>query len=134
MTTRAYNFNAGPAALPLEVLKQAQQEFIDFSGAGMSIMEMSHRSAIYEQVNNEAQELLRELYGIPNNYKVLFLQGGASTQFAMIPMNLLTPDTSAAFVMTGSWADKAIKEAKLVGRNFDRGFIQRLTNLTVFQI
>ena len=116
MTTRAYNFNAGPAALPLEVLKQAQQEFIDFSGAGMSIMEMSHRSAIYEQVNNEAQELLRELYGIPNNYKVLFLQGGASTQFAMIPMNLLTPDTSAAFVMTGSWADKAIKEAKLVGQ------------------
>ena len=93
MTKRAYNFNAGPAALPLEVLKQAQQEFIDFSGAGMSIMEMSHRSAIYEQVNNEAQELLRELYGIPNNYKVLFLQGGASTQFAMIPMNLLTPDT-----------------------------------------
>jgi phosphoserine aminotransferase len=116
VTKRAYNFNAGPAALPLEVLKQAQQEFIDFSGAGMSIMEMSHRSAIYEQVNNEAQELLRELYGIPNNYKVLFLQGGASTQFAMIPMNLLTPDTSAAFVMTGSWADKAIKEAKLIGQ------------------
>ncbi len=116
MTKRAYNFNAGPAALPLEVLKQAQQEFIDFSGAGMSIMEMSHRSAIYEQVNNEAQELLRELYGIPNNYKVLFLQGGASTQFAMIPMNLLTPDTTASFVMTGSWADKAIKEAKLIGQ------------------
>ena len=116
MIKRAYNFNAGPAALPLEVLKQAQQEFIDFSGAGMSIMEMSHRSAIYEQVNNEAQELLRELYGIPSNYKVLFLQGGASTQFAMIPMNLLTPDTTASFVMTGSWADKAIKEAKLIGQ------------------
>ena len=96
MTKRAYNFNAGPAALPLEVLKQAQQQFIDYLGAGMSIMEMSHRSAIYEQVNNEAQALLRELYGIPNNYKVLFLQGGASTQFAMIPMNLLTPDTTAS--------------------------------------
>lgn len=116
MTKRAYNFNAGPAALPLEVLQQAQQEFVDFSGAGMSIMEMSHRSAIYEQVNNDAQALLRELYGIPNNYKVLFLQGGASTQFAMIPMNLLTPDTTASFVMTGSWADKAIKEAKLIGQ------------------
>ncbi|BBH21594.1 phosphoserine aminotransferase [Paenibacillus baekrokdamisoli] len=116
MTKRAYNFNAGPAALPLEVLKQAQEEFVDFAGAGMSIMEMSHRSAIYEQVHNDAQALLRELFGIPSNYKVLFLQGGASTQFAMIPMNLLTPDKVAAFVMTGSWADKAIKEAKLFGQ------------------
>ncbi|REE56335.1 phosphoserine aminotransferase [Paenibacillus taihuensis] len=115
MTNRAYNFNAGPAALPLEVLQQAQQEFIDFAGAGMSIMEMSHRSSIFEEVNDGAQSLLRELFGIPNNYKVLFLQGGASTQFAMIPMNLLAPGKTAAFVHTGSWADKAIKEAKLFG-------------------
>ncbi|SFT00545.1 3-phosphoserine/phosphohydroxythreonine transaminase [Paenibacillus sp. BC26] len=115
MTNRAFNFNAGPAALPLEVLQQAQQEFIDYAGAGMSIMEMSHRSGIFEEVNDGAQSLLRELFGIPSQYKVLFLQGGASTQFAMIPMNLLGAGQTAAFVNTGSWADKAIKEAKLFG-------------------
>ncbi|QHT63829.1 3-phosphoserine/phosphohydroxythreonine transaminase [Paenibacillus lycopersici] len=115
MTNRAYNFNAGPAALPLEVLQQAQQEFTDFAGAGMSIMEMSHRSSIFEEVNDGAQSLLRELFGIPGHYKILFLQGGASTQFAMIPMNLLTPGKTAAFVHTGSWAEKAYKEAKLFG-------------------
>ncbi|NBD26138.1 3-phosphoserine/phosphohydroxythreonine transaminase [Paenibacillus glycinis] len=115
MTNRAYNFNAGPAALPLEVLQQAQEEFIDYAGAGMSIMEMSHRSSVFEGVNDGAQSLLRELYGIPSHYKILFLQGGASTQFAMIPMNLLTAGKTAAFVHTGSWADKAIKEAKLFG-------------------
>ncbi|SFI92205.1 phosphoserine aminotransferase apoenzyme [Paenibacillus sp. UNC496MF] len=115
MTNRAYNFNAGPAALPLEVLQQAQQEFIDYAGTGMSIMEMSHRSSVFEGVNDGAQALLRELFGIPSHYKVLFLQGGASTQFAMIPMNLLTPGKSAAFVHTGSWAEKAYKEAMLIG-------------------
>ncbi|MBB3108360.1 phosphoserine aminotransferase [Paenibacillus phyllosphaerae] len=115
MTKRAYNFNAGPAALPLEVLQQAQEQFVDYAGAGMSIMEMSHRSALYEQVNDETQSLLRELYQIPSNYKVLFLQGGASTQFAMIPMNLLPAGKVGAYVMTGSWADKALKEAKLIG-------------------
>ncbi|GFN31627.1 3-phosphoserine/phosphohydroxythreonine transaminase [Paenibacillus xylaniclasticus] len=115
MTKRAYNFNAGPAALPLEVLQQAQEQFVDYHGAGMSIMEMSHRSALYEQVNNEAQSLLRELFGIPDNYHVLLLQGGASTQFASIPMNLLQPGKTGAYVMTGSWADKAYKEAKLFG-------------------
>ncbi|CAM4355613.1 3-phosphoserine/phosphohydroxythreonine transaminase [Paenibacillus tarimensis] len=115
MTNRAYNFNAGPAALPLEVLQQAQEQFVDYHGAGMSIMEMSHRSAAYEQVNNETQALLRELYGISDNYHVLFLQGGASTQFAMFPMNLLAPDRVGAYVMTGSWADKALKEGKLIG-------------------
>ncbi|GKU80270.1 3-phosphoserine/phosphohydroxythreonine transaminase [Paenibacillus sp. L3-i20] len=113
--TRAYNFNAGPAALPLEVLQQAQEQFVDFQGAGMSIMEMSHRSPTYEQVNNEAQSLLRQLYGIPDNYHVLFLQGGASTQFAMLPMNLLRDGHPAAYVHTGAWADKAIKESKLIG-------------------
>lgn len=115
MAQRAYNFNAGPAALPLEVLQQAQEQFVEFQGAGMSIMEMSHRSAEYEGVHNETQTLLRELFGIPDNYKVLFLQGGASTQFAMIPMNLLAPGKTGAYVMTGSWADKALKEAKLFG-------------------
>ena len=113
--TRAFNFNAGPAAIPLEVLKQAQEQFVDYKGAGMSIMEMSHRSALYEQVNNESQALLRELFGIPDNYHVLLLQGGASTQFAMLPLNLLRPGKPGAYVMTGAWAEKALKEAKLVG-------------------
>lgn len=112
---RAYNFNAGPAAIPLEVLQQAQEQFVNYQGAGMSIMEMSHRSASYEQVHNEAQSLLREIYGVPDNYHVLFLQGGASTQFAMVPMNLLREGRPAAYVHTGAWAGKAIKEAKLVG-------------------
>lgn len=118
MTKRAYNFNAGPAALPLEVLQQAQQEFVDFKGIGMSIMEISHRSKEYEQVNGETQQLLLELFGLSSGYKVLFLQGGASTQFAMIPMNLLTADKVGAYVMTGSWAEKAYQEAQLFGETF----------------
>lgn len=112
---RAYNFNAGPAAIPLEVLQQAQEQFVDYNGAGMSIMEMSHRSAAYEAVNNEAQQLMKELLGIPEGYHVLLLQGGASTQFAMLPMNLLREGRPAAYVHTGAWAGKAIKEAKVVG-------------------
>ncbi|CAH8772353.1 3-phosphoserine/phosphohydroxythreonine transaminase [Paenibacillus dendritiformis] len=112
---RAYNFNAGPAALPLEVLERAQSEFIDFRGHGMSIMEMSHRGAVYEQVHNEAKQLLKELFHIPDGYDVLFLQGGASTQFAMVPMNLLAAGKVGAYVHTGSWASKAIKEAELIG-------------------
>lgn len=115
MTKRAYNFNAGPAALPLEVLQKAQEEFVDYRGIGMSIMEISHRSSQYEQLNEETQALMKELMGIPDGYKVLFLQGGASTQFAMIPMNFLKPGTVAQYVHTGSWAEKAIKEAKLFG-------------------
>jgi phosphoserine aminotransferase len=115
MVNRAYNFNAGPAALPLEVLQQAQQQFVEFENSGMSLMEMSHRGAIYEKVHFEAEALLRELLGIPDGYKVLFIQGGASTQFAMVPMNLLRPGTTASFVSTGSWATKAIQEAKLFG-------------------
>ncbi|OMF32149.1 phosphoserine transaminase [Paenibacillus sp. FSL H8-0548] len=113
--TRAFNFNAGPAAIPLEVLKQAQEQFVDYKGAGMSIMEMSHRSNLYEDVNNETQALLRELFGVPENYEVLLLQGGASTQFAMLPLNFLTAGKQGAYVMTGAWAEKALKEAKLVG-------------------
>lgn len=115
MSKRAYNFNAGPAALPLEVLERAQAEFVDYGGTGMSIMEMSHRGAVYEAVHNEAQERLLSLLGNPSGYKVLFIQGGASTQFAMIPMNFLGEGQVADYVMTGSWADKAIKEAKLIG-------------------
>lgn len=115
MANRAYNFNAGPAALPLEVLEKAQAEFVEFDNSGMSLMEMSHRGAIYEKVHFEAEALLRELMGIPDGYKVLFVQGGASTQFAMVPMNLLRPGTTAAYVATGSWAAKAIQEAKLFG-------------------
>jgi phosphoserine aminotransferase len=115
MTKRAYNFNAGPAALPLEVLKKAQEEFVDYKGIGMSIMEISHRSSEYEQINDETQSLLKELFNIPDGYKVLFLQGGASTQFSMIPMNFLRSGQVASYVHTGSWAEKAIKEAKLYG-------------------
>ncbi|MBB6669649.1 3-phosphoserine/phosphohydroxythreonine transaminase [Cohnella nanjingensis] len=115
MANRAYNFNAGPAALPLEVLQQAQEQFVEFRGSGMSLMEMSHRGAIYEGVHQETEQLLRELLNVPEGYKVLFLQGGASTQFAMVPMNLLKPGTVGAYVATGSWATKAIEEAKLFG-------------------
>ncbi|MCR8843772.1 3-phosphoserine/phosphohydroxythreonine transaminase [Paenibacillus sp. SC116] len=112
---RAYNFNAGPAALPLEVLERAQSEFVEFAGTGMSIMEMSHRGGVYEGVHNEAKSLLKELLNIPAGYDVLFMQGGASTQFAMIPLNLLAPGKVGAYVNTGSWATKAIQEAQLVG-------------------
>jgi phosphoserine aminotransferase len=112
---RAYNFNAGPAAIPVEVLQRAQEELVDYRGIGMSVMEISHRSKQFEHINDEAQSLLRELLNIPSGYKILFLQGGASTQFAMIPMNLLSAGMTAAFVHTGSWAEKAYKEAKLFG-------------------
>ncbi len=112
---RAYNFNAGPSALPLEVLKKAQSELVDFENSGMSIMEMSHRSTEFEKVHNDAINLLRKIYSIPENYEVLFLQGGASLQFSMIPMNFLTAEKTASYVDTGAWSDKAIKEAKLFG-------------------
>lgn len=115
MSKRAYNFNAGPAALPLEVLQKAQEELVDYREIGMSIMEVSHRSKEYEQVNTETQELFKELLAIPDGYKVLFLQGGASTQFAMVPLNLLGKDQVAAYVHSGSWAEKALQEAQLIG-------------------
>jgi len=115
MGKRAYNFNAGPAALPLEVLEQAQAEFVDYRGIGMSIMEISHRSKEYEAVNDETQRLIQELLQLPEGYKVLFLQGGATTQFSMVPMNFLREGKAAGYVMTGAWAEKAIKEARRVG-------------------
>jgi phosphoserine aminotransferase len=112
---RAYNFNPGPAALPFEALQQAREEFADYRGIGMSVLEISHRSKEFEAINDETQTLLKDLLSIPDGYKVLFLQGGASLQFAMVPMNLLAEGRTAAYVDTGSWAKKAIKEAKLIG-------------------
>ncbi len=116
MTNRAYNFNAGPAALPLEVLQEAQTALVDYKGIGMSLMEISHRSKEYENINGETQELIKELLSVPSGYKVLFMQGGASTQFGMIPMNFLKPGKVGSYILTGSWADKAYKEAQLFGQ------------------
>lgn len=113
---RIHNFNAGPAVLPESVLEQAAAAAIEFNGIGMSIMEISHRSKDFQAVIDEANSLVHELSGLGDDYKVLFLQGGASTQFSMIPMNLLNEDETAAYVNTGTWAKKAIKEAKLFGK------------------
>ena len=115
MVKRVVNFNAGPTGLPLAALERAQRELLDFEGTGMSIMEHSHRGKDYERVHNEAIALLSELYGIPADYQVLFLQGGASMQFALLPLNFLPPGKSADFVLTGTWARKAYAEAKIVG-------------------
>lgn len=111
---RIYNFSAGPAVLPEEVLKEAADEMLDYRGTGMSVMEMSHRSKAYEEIITTAEKDLRELMGIPDNYKVLFLQGGASQQFAMIPMNLMK-NKKAAYIITGQWAKKAYQEAQIYG-------------------
>jgi len=110
--SRIYNFSAGPAALPQEVLQQAQEELLDWQGSGMSVMEMSHRGKEFMSIAEQAEKDLRELMNIPDNYKVLFLQGGASSQFAMVPMNLLQGKISADYINTGSWSKKAIAEAK----------------------
>lgn len=112
---RARNFNPGPAALPQAVLEKVQAELLNFAGTGMSILEVSHRSKDYEAVHNGAQALLRELLGIPQEYTILFLGGGASLQFSMVPMNLLGPGVSADYIITGTWSQKAFAEAKLVG-------------------
>ena len=113
--TRIANFNAGPSALPLAALERAQAEFLDLAGSGMSVLEHSHRGKVYEAVHNEAVALVRELLAVPENYDILLLQGGASQQFAVVPMNLLAPGKSADYVVTGAWAKKAIGEAKNVG-------------------
>lgn len=113
--SRVYNFSAGPAVLPEEVLKEAAEEMLDYRGAGMSVMEMSHRSKAYESIINTAEADIRELMNIPDNYKVLFLQGGASQQFAMIPMNLMK-NKVADYIITGQWAKKAYQEAQLYGK------------------
>lgn len=112
---RVYNFSAGPAILPEKVLEKAAKELVCYENAGMSVMEMSHRSPAYNNIITEAERLLRELMNIPDNYKVLFLQGGASTQFAMVPLNLFNKSKKADFVNTGVWSKKAIAEAKRYG-------------------
>src|SRR5476651_1915185 len=110
-----YNFGAGPGILPHEVLKQAAAAVVDFNGTGLSILEISHRSPEFEAVLAEAVKLVKELFELPEGYSVLFLQGGASTQFALAPYNLLPEGGKAAYLETGVWANKAIKEAKLFG-------------------
>lgn len=112
---RVYNFSAGPAVLPEEVLKEAAEEMLDYEGTGMSVMEMSHRSKAYETIIKTAEQDLRDLLDIPDNYKVLFLQGGASQQFAMIPMNLMK-NKVADYIITGQWAKKAYQEAQIYGK------------------
>ena len=137
---RVFNFSAGPAVLPQEVLKEAAAEMLDYKGTGMSVMEMSHRSKDYQAILDEAEADLRELMQIPQNYKVLFLQGGASQQFAMIPMNLMKNGV-ADYIITGQWAKKAYQEAKLYGKanaiasSADRTFsyIPECTDLPVSQ-
>ena len=113
--SRVYNFAAGPAVLPEEVLKEAAEEMLDYRGTGMSVMEMSHRSKAFEEIIGDAEKTLRELMNIPDNYKVLFLQGGGSTQFAMIPMNLMK-NKVADYIKTGQWAKKAAAEAQIYGK------------------
>ena len=113
---RVYNFSAGPSVLPLEVLEKAQKELVEYGDSGMSVMEMSHRSKVYDDIIKGAEALLREIMEIPDNYKVLFLQGGASSQFAMIPMNLLTKNGKCDCVITGQWAKKAASEFEKYGK------------------
>ena len=115
MTERIFNFSAGPAVLPVPVLEEAQRDMLSLPGVGMSVMEISHRSKTFDEIFSRAESGLRDLLKIPANYHVLFLQGGASLQFSMVPMNFLPADGSADYVITGSWGKKALKEAKKVG-------------------
>jgi phosphoserine aminotransferase len=115
MTERIFNFSAGPAVLPVPVLEEAQRDMLSLPGVGMSVMEISHRSKTFDEIIGGAEAGLRELLNVPDNYRILFLQGGASLQFSMVPMNFLPADASADYVLTGSWGKKALKEAKKVG-------------------
>ena len=115
MSPRKHNFSAGPAALPLPVLERVRDELLDFRGTGMSLIEQSHRDKPYEAVHAEAEADLRKLLGIPADYAVIFMGGGARTHFAMLPMNLLAPGQHADYVLTGLWAETAFKEAKKLG-------------------
>ena len=114
--SRVYNFSAGPSMLPESVLKTAAAEMLDYNGSGQSVMEMSHRSKVYEEIIKACEASLREVMNIPDNYKVLFLQGGASSQFAMVPLNLMNKNNKADFVVTGQWAKKAYAEAARYGK------------------
>ena len=113
--SRIYNFSAGPAVLPVPVLEEAQRDLVELPGVGMSVLEISHRSKPFDEIIQGAETDMRALAGIPANYKILFLQGGASLQFSMVPMNLLTPGLTADYIVTGDWGKKALKEAKKVG-------------------
>jgi phosphoserine aminotransferase len=115
MTNRVYNFNPGPAVLPEPVLKEVQENLMSLPGVGMSILEISHRSSTFENILNETIENLKKLGNIPDNYKIIFLGGGASLQFSMVPLNLMPPKNKADYIVTGSWSKKAVKEAKRVG-------------------
>ena len=112
---RVYNFSAGPSMLPEEVLKTAAEEMMEYGNSGQSVMEMSHRSKEYQAIFDETEANLREIMNIPDDYAVLFLQGGASTQFAMVPLNLMTKNGKADYIITGQWANKAYKEAARYG-------------------
>src|SRR5258708_19362440 len=115
MTERIFNFSAGPAVIPLPVLEEAQRDMLALPGVGMSVMEISHRSKTFDEIISGADSGLRELLNIPKDYQILFLQGGASLQFAMVPMNFLSLDQSADYIVTGSWGKKAVKEAQKFG-------------------
>src|SRR5678809_340170 len=115
MTERIFNFSAGPAVLPVPVLEEAQRDMLSLPGVGMSVMEISHRSKTFDEIMERAESGIRTLLNIPDNYRILFLQGGASLQFSMVPMNLLPAGGSADYILTGSWGKKAVKEAKKVG-------------------
>ena len=125
---RVYNFSAGPSCLPLEVLEKAGAEMVSYGDAGMSVMEMSHRSSYFDDILQAAKNLYRELMNVPDNYEILFLQGGASTQFAMVPLNLFSKTNKADFMITGSWAKKAYQEsarygeAKVIASSQDKNF------------
>ena len=128
--SRVYNFSAGPAVLPEEVLKEVAEEMMDYQGTGMSVMEMSHRSADFQKIIDEAEQDLRDLMKIPDNYKVLFLQGGASQQFAAIPMNLMK-NKVADYIVTGQWAKKAYQEAQKYGKQ-TRSLLPRIRLSPIF--
>ena len=115
MTDRIFNFSAGPAVLPEPVLRKAQEAIWNVAGSGIGIMEHSHRGKVFDKILDEAEANCRELAGIPDDYVVLFLQGGASLQFSMVPMNLLPAERTADYLLTGVWAQKAVKEAKILG-------------------
>ena len=115
MTKRVYNFYAGPATLPLSALKKAQEELLDFQGTGMSLMEISHRSKEYAKMHADASGLVKELIDLPDDYKIMWLQGGASSQFYMVPLNLQEKEKSMEYVNTGVWSKKAIKEGRFYG-------------------
>ena len=128
MTDRIYNFSAGPAVLPEPVLRKAQEAIWNIAGSGIGIMEHSHRGKVFDRIINEAEATCRSLAGIPDDYHVLFLQGGASLQFSMVPMNLLPADRTADFLLTGVWAKKAVKEAKVLGRTVHLAASSEATN------